>query len=70
MTSTASRRPSGGICGAEGKSDRTAVIYLQAVRFFARWCRDQGDDPTVEATAQSGLFRGEGRGVVGHTPNT
>ncbi|MFC5139396.1 phage integrase N-terminal SAM-like domain-containing protein [Actinomycetospora rhizophila] len=34
---------------AEGKSDRTAATYLQTVRFFARWCREQGDAPTVEA---------------------
>jgi site-specific recombinase XerD len=38
---------------AEGKSDRTAAIYLQSVRFFGRWCREEGDEPTVESLTRN-----------------
>lgn len=33
---------------AEGRSDRTVIIYGQAITFFSRWLEAQGRDATVE----------------------
>lgn len=33
---------------AEGRSERTVVIYGQSVRFFSRWLETQGREPVLE----------------------
>lgn len=40
---------------AEGRSDRTVVIYLQSVRFYAAWLVAQGRPPTLEELNRAGI---------------
>lgn len=40
---------------AEGRAERTGVLYMQGVRFFARWLEAQGIAPTVEALTRDNI---------------
>lgn len=40
---------------AEGRAERTGVLYMQGVRFFARWLEAQGIAPTVAALTRDNI---------------
>src|SRR5665811_97116 len=40
---------------AEGRSDRTVVIYGQAITFFSRWLEAQGREATVEELTRAAI---------------
>lgn len=40
---------------AEGKTERTTVIYGQSVAFFARWLAEQGREPTVDQLTRGAI---------------
>ena len=40
---------------AEGRSDRTVVIYGQAITFFSRWLEAQGRAATVEELTRAAI---------------
>lgn len=42
---------------AEGKSERTATIYLQAVRLFSRWVAEQGRAATLDDLTRDTIRR-------------
>lgn len=41
---------------AEGKADRTTVIYVQSVTYFGRWLADQGQPQTLGELTRSHLL--------------
>ena len=40
---------------AEGKAERTAVIYGQSVKFFSRWLVAQGREPTLDGLNRAAI---------------
>lgn len=40
---------------AEGRADRTVVIYNQAIRFFSQWLEDQGRSATLDELTRSAI---------------
>jgi site-specific recombinase XerD len=40
---------------AEGRSDRTTVIYGQSIRFFSEWLTTQGRTPTIDEFTRSAV---------------
>lgn len=40
---------------AEGRSDRTVILYGQAVTFYTRWLEAQGREPVLEELSRAGI---------------